>query len=501
MNKNRHGTYIFRKGVPPHLRPFLPAPYTGRSELLKSLETKDERIAKMRISAVESSFTAILEQAALAHASHTTIQAVTGGNIPHQGEEGLPASVVAQIAENDAYRERVLASLGADDDFPTLYRSMPVGLGLPVFHTTPQAPTHGEVVVSTTSSTSCPSISDTIKTYARQAKINDDTLNGLTKDWQLFCDHAGLKLESPVLAVTKKHVREFRDFLFEYPANTRLRALMELPVHERVAYAKENNLAPMSKSTISVKVGRLIAVLAQAVRDGDIPYNPADGLTVRVSAEEKAATKGIPYTKADLEAIFAHPIFSTKPWTHRAWLPVLAMYTGTRVEELAALLVEDVKQIEGVWVLDLSPFDKSGRRVKRIKNFYSRRMIPIHKEIIDAGFLTHLEERKAAGDRQLWPDLKEVDGRRVGDAFSGWWSDQRPVFGISDFRKNFHSFRHLFADLAEAAGLSVKTSFRLTGHSLGGLGAGGRYGNGLTVTDMSEALNRIKVPVAVPKAL
>lgn len=499
MNKNRHGTYIFRKAVPAHLRPFLPAPYCCKRELLKSLETKDERTAKMRIAAVETTFTNILEQATLAHAQHLAAQ---GRASEHPSAIPVPAEVAAQIAANDAYRERVLSSLGALDDFPTLFRTPPVGLGFPVFHSTPQTPTSVETIGDASAMTvDCPSIADTIKAYGRQAGVNADTLAGITKDWQMFNDSAALTLESPISDVTRKMVREFRDVLYEHPANTRIRKMMALPIRERCAYAQQHNLPTMSKTTISIKLGRIFAICGQAVADGDIEENPADGLTVRITAEEKAATKGISYSKRDLEAIFSHSIFSTKPWDHKAWLPVLALFTGTRVEELAALLVADVKQIDGVWVFDLSPFDDGGKRVKRIKNFHSHRVIPVHKEIIAAGFLSYLEARKRAGDRQLWPGLKEVDGGRVGDTFSGWWSDQRPVFGITDFRKNFHSFRHLFADLSEAAGLSVKTAFRLTGHSLGGLGAGGRYGNGLSIVEMAEAMNRIQSPVKVPRSI
>lgn len=50
--KDRHGTYYFRRIVPPALRPFMPAPWTGKVEWKQSLRTKKPDEAKNRTARV-----------------------------------------------------------------------------------------------------------------------------------------------------------------------------------------------------------------------------------------------------------------------------------------------------------------------------------------------------------------------------------------------------------------------------------------------------------------
>jgi hypothetical protein len=40
---------------------------------------------------------------------------------------------------------------------------------------------------------------------------------------------------------------------------------------------------------------------------------------------------------------------------HRFWLPLLALFSGARLGELCQLSVDDVREIEGVWCLEITP--------------------------------------------------------------------------------------------------------------------------------------------------
>ena len=48
--KDRHGTYYFRRVIPPALRPFMPDPWGGKANYKRSLETKRPAIAKVEAS-------------------------------------------------------------------------------------------------------------------------------------------------------------------------------------------------------------------------------------------------------------------------------------------------------------------------------------------------------------------------------------------------------------------------------------------------------------------
>ena len=68
----------------------------------------------------------------------------------------------------------------------------------------------------------------------------------------------------------------------------------------------------------------------------------------------------------------------------RFWLPLLGIFHGNRLEELAHLRREDVRVVEGIPYLRIT--DEDGRQPK---NEQSRRDVPLHPELIRLGFLDY----------------------------------------------------------------------------------------------------------------
>jgi hypothetical protein len=65
----------------------------------------------------------------------------------------------------------------------------------------------------------------------------------------------------------------------------------------------------------------------------------------------------------------------------RRWVPWLCAYSGARLSEVCQLRAEDVVQVDGVWCLKLDPEAGS------LKTRSSERAIPLHRAVIDSGFL------------------------------------------------------------------------------------------------------------------
>ncbi len=76
----------------------------------------------------------------------------------------------------------------------------------------------------------------------------------------------------------------------------------------------------------------------------------------------------------------------------RRWVPWLQAYTGARPSEITQLRGEDVRQVDKIWALDLTP--KAGS----IKTDEAR-LVPIHSHLIDQGFLEFVTQR---GDGPLF---------------------------------------------------------------------------------------------------
>jgi len=98
------------------------------------------------------------------------------------------------------------------------------------------------------------------------------------------------------------------------------------------------------------------AVFNYAVRNKLLKANPANG--VRVSASKKAGTKMLPYTDAEVARLLGLAANESSP--PRRWLPLLAAATGARVGELAQLWGENVRELDGVQVLAISPAEDGG---------------------------------------------------------------------------------------------------------------------------------------------
>jgi integrase len=127
--------------------------------------------------------------------------------------------------------------------------------------------------------------------------------------------------------------------------------------------------------------------------------NPAQ--RIRIAKGDKRSW--VPFDRDDLVRIFGSPPFTRgeklgrKVGEASAWLPLLSLYQGCRVEELAQLLIEDVQKIDGIWCLIIDDVPVASGEEKRLKNDASRRRLPLHPAVIDAGFLRFVERLRSAG--------------------------------------------------------------------------------------------------------
>jgi integrase len=92
----------------------------------------------------------------------------------------------------------------------------------------------------------------------------------------------------------------------------------------------------------------------------------------RLRDDESDEERRLPFTDEDLALIFGSENYLEYCGkdASRYWLPILGLYTGARLEELAQLHVEDIRKEDGILVLDIN--DKGD---KRTKNKSSRRLV------------------------------------------------------------------------------------------------------------------------------
>ena len=188
----------------------------------------------------------------------------------------------------------------------------------------------------------------------------------------------------------------------------------------------------------------------------------------------KASYRGI-WQVDTLNKLFASPIWSgtaSEPKAFRRrhvpgenihkdaywWLPILGLYTGARLEELAQLHHEDLKRDRtGIAFLDINE-----EGVRRLKNMSSARCVPVHSMLIDLGLL---ELFRPGRDGLVFPELRP-HGRmgKLGGLYTVHFTRYRREIGVYEAGLDFHAFRHTaISRLGEREVPGLKIA-RLAGH-------------------------------------
>lgn len=313
------------------------------------------------------------------------------------------------------------------------------------------------------------------------------------KEWRYRINRfIELKGDLYVHEITADDVRDFKDTYKQMPAKLprkdRQRTLPQ--IIERYEGADVDRLMPNS---INNALSALSSVLTWCVESRHLKKNVALG--IRVARPKRGVQRRLPFDADDLAAIFEQsPIYRLghRPRggaRHAAyWIPVLALYTGARLEELGQLTVEDVRQEAGRFYLDINDQGEN----KYLKTPGSKRRIPIHRDVLNLGFMEYVAAARQQGHEDLFPHIRSATGKRTA-AFSKWVNSYlRNQCGITDPQKVFHSFRHTFKDACREAGVARDIHNALTGHTTGGVDEG--YGLGFSIRVLDEAVQRIKYP-------
>lgn len=258
-------------------------------------------------------------------------------------------------------------------------------------------------------------------------------------------------------------------------------------------------------ATINKWLTCLQGVLNWARKNGVIPdevvwADPVSGMRLKAARSQRR-----PWEPAELSILFGSPVFlqGKRPAGGKGeaayWLPLLALYSGARLNELAPLCADDIKldSASGGHFMTVIEDEDQGRR---LKTETSIRAVPLHPELIRIGFLEFvaLQRKHRGGSARLLPKLTRGSKGGFGEAFSKWFGRYKVSLGIENKKSVFHSFRHGFKDALRAAGVNEDINDALTGHG-GGNGVARGYGSDDMVRRfgfprLKEALEKAQYP-------
>jgi len=268
--------------------------------------------------------------------------------------------------------------------------------------------------------------------------------------------------EKPLRSITKSTMRDFVGVLLQMPPNrAKKKTYRGLNAQQIIATRPEKTLSGTTVNNVLAQVGSLFNY---AVELDALPANPASRLTV--PQERRADEQRDAFTVPDLNAIFGLPGYISDAYDvgWKFWVPLLALYTGARLEEVCQLHLSDLRQVDGVWVLDINE-----REGKSLKNVQSRRLAPLHDDLLGRvanlpGYARHVA---AQGGILLFPELEKSGKDRMGKSVSQFFSRTVKTLGLEG-RKSFHSFRHTFFSRLYEAGVGEVDLKKAGGHKVAG---------------------------------
>lgn len=266
------------------------------------------------------------------------------------------------------------------------------------------------------------------------------TVQQVRASFRLLVEFVG---DKPLRAYTRADAGEFRGQVLQLPFSHGKSRSNPLTGPEAVA---RNKALPTPQRTVTMKTAkRHFSALSQywewLEARGHVDQNIFHGF--KFPGTKSNRKRRDDWSPEDMEKVFRH-----EPWygpgadreSAYYWLPLIALHSGMRVEEIARLRPrEDIQTIDGVPAIMIQPHPDGWNP----KTEAGERVVPIHSRLAAFGFLDFVERRRQAGAARLFADLQPggPDGK-YSYTFSREFSRAKIHKMEVGAKTTFHSFRH-----------------------------------------------------------
>jgi len=325
--------------------------------------------------------------------------------------------------------------------------------------------------------TSTPTVTTFLKdTYIKEKQLQDDAHRHVVNYVSLFARITGDRCLSDYRRTEVvdyvRTLERLKSSLGKSPKDEK-RSVEEL-------LADSEGKPSMNSTTIEKHVQHVKAFFATANKhlrfaNSDDIDNLFDG--IGLSKVVPSAQKRKCWSMEQLNALFASPLWqgtksdlSQRSKRHLPgasvyrdaywWLPVAALWSGARLEELAQLHHEDLKaDCNGVPFIRIH--DEGDRRVKTTNSI---RNVPLHPFLIELGFSKLFDLTKKG--LRIWPELLPAGRlKKLGDTYSTHFTDYRRRCALYEPLRDFHSLRRTFiTTMRTRAKIDPLTVAAMVGH-------------------------------------
>lgn len=438
LHQNRHGAYYFRRAIPAAI-----SAHFAQREIYRSLRTTSRHDAITRSQAFGIA-TDLLFRRLRAMANEKNEKLIQADLMLEMDLNGI-GTVKVHMEQDEVEAGKAIISHAVERLSPWLGK---------------------EDTQNSAASTKllAAAIEDYLGEFARSGHRPESVLD-YRGDFNQFIQILG---DVPVAGLQHEALNDLKKKLTALPPNmNKVRELRGKTIDEILVM----QLPAQSAVNVQKKWSRLQAFLEWAVGQGYVDKNYAKG-----KKPKAASTSREKFSDEDLGKLFESPHYADALYKEpfQYWIPLIAAYTGARLEEIAQLHLADLKSDSetGILCFDITEEvdEKDGAAtIKNLKNAASVRACPVHSRLEAAGLLEYASELRNKGYDRLFPELSVSTYGKAGARASEFFTAYRRKCNVGSVSgrsgKVFHSFRHTMNARLQRASVTQEIREALIGHT------------------------------------
>lgn len=314
---------------------------------------------------------------------------------------------------------------------------------------------------------------------ATKRGVAESSKNSYTYSFELFAALVGGE-QRMAHEVTVVEIQEFNDALPLVPLHATKRGIKlnkakELIANPPNATDKDGNpLKAISGESANLHLSNLQSFFDYLISSGR--RNGENNIAkLKRHSDGEQGDGAVGFEEDELRRIFDPEQLMSAKRSTQFWGPLLALYTGARLNELACLDLADIVNERGIPCISIRrvPRAKPGtivhnanRSTKQVKNKMSIRHVPLHPDLWEIGLQDYIDDMKSLGATRLFPTLPvDTKGKRER-RLSHDGNEYLKEVGVHVPRvKVMHSFRDTVSDMLGISDMDEFSADQWTGHA------------------------------------
>ena len=221
---------------------------------------------------------------------------------------------------------------------------------------------------------------------------------------------------------------------------------------------------PLSEGTINNIMIFMSSLYKFAMKDQKtwgVTQNPFSDVQLKARPDSKPKER---YNEIDIANLYKGLSIVNKTYKPELfWIPLIALYSGMRLDEICQLRPNDINMIDGVFFIKIIDNEELQQKTK---NKNSRRSCPVHPTLQALGFLDYVRQQQNKKSVMLFEAMTFKDGKWSKD-FGKRYGTFARKYVTKEKTKTFHSMRHTFPNWFKQTGLPTRHEERILKSMIG----------------------------------